>query len=483
MNKKRVIFVCFSEFDENSRLKLEAIFEDIFTGKVEFKSWLEYKKGIPEDPNDNCIYIRNISESRKIKNEQKDYSLIYFYEKNLNTNAIVCIGNTLPIPLGLFCLDKFNGTHKEYSEIARFEKVIKDELRRIIDREVKEESITKTINWKVEMNPSFLESSNSHVSLLSDPSMREVMLHSDRIINKITPESELMLYISRKKKKAIEQLREACEKKESSDFVQTLKTSFSNVTNGEEEDSKKFRSVRRIPTILIEGSTGTGKSLMAKYIARKLLSQGKAEEDNKGFLSAHYSKVSMANLGKETMDTELFGCIPGDFTGSTLKMGKLLSNYGGILFLDEIGEAPLQVQTKLLTYIDDMSIQMPGYSDPEAIRVPMILIAATNRELKKEIEHGLFREDLYHRFVYKIKLPDLKDRRDDFRFLLSFALQKMNVIEKSTVKKISIKAIEYLERHDFPGNFRELEARCSKAIANAEIAGRDVILKEDFEMY
>jgi DNA-binding NtrC family response regulator len=109
----------------------------------------------------------------------------------------------------------------------------------------------------------------------------------------------------------------------------------------------------------------------------------------------------------------------------------------------------------------------------------MILIAATNRNLKREILSGNFREDLYHRFTYKITLPDLKDRKEDFRFLLSFALQKM--ARKSKIKAISIQAIEYLEKFNFPGNFRELESRCSRAISNAEIAGRNLLLKVDFE--
>jgi DNA-binding NtrC family response regulator len=82
-----------------------------------------------------------------------------------------------------------------------------------------------------------------------------------------------------------------------------------------------------------------------------------------------------------------------------------------------------------------------------------------------------------------VKLPDLKERKDDFRFLLSFALQKAAGMDTAGDMKISIKAIEYLEQYDFPGNFRELESRCSRAIANAEIAERDVILKEDFEDY
>ncbi|HPE69681.1 MAG TPA: sigma 54-interacting transcriptional regulator, partial [Thermotogota bacterium] len=154
---------------------------------------------------------------------------------------------------------------------------------------------------------------------------------------------------------------------------------------------------------------------------------------------------------------------------------------GGVVFLDEIGDVPLSMQPKLLTYLDDMVVQMSGWSDPKEIIAPVIIIAATNRNLKEAVRQGTFREDLYHRFTYRLRLPDLKDRRDDFRFLLSYALQKRNQLEGENIARISIQAIEKLERYDYPGNFRELESVVSRAIARAAIMERTIILAEDID--
>ena len=413
-----------------------------------------------EDKED--IHLVNIEEIAMIEGDSRK---IYFYNQSLKTNRINQIGNVMPIPLGLFCLDKFKQENIEYSEVARFEKVIKDAFRKRLYETQMEKEITKPLDWKVTMDSDFLSHPKSQVSLLSDPSMREVMLHTVRIADTLKEESKAMLQLRAKEKKVLDTVKDLAGS-EHPDDIHT----FSSVLSELNSEIIKKKNLHRIPSILIEGATGTGKTLMARYIAEKLLG-AKSEE--------HFSKVSLVNLSKETIDIELFGCVPGSFTGSRIQPGKMIANYGGVLFLDEIGDIPVQIQTKLLTYMDDMSVPMTGYDNPQPIKVPMILIAATNRNLKREIITGHFREDLYHRFTYKINLPDLKDRKEDFRFLLSFALQKM--ARKSKIKAISIQAIEYLEKFNYPGNFRELESRCSRAISNAEIAGRDVLLKVDFE--
>jgi DNA-binding NtrC family response regulator len=262
--------------------------------------------------------------------------------------------------------------------------------------------------------------------------------------------------------KEMEALEGTVDKVEITEYKKILEGSFTS----------KPEKIRKIPTILIEGGTGTGKTLVAKQIAKLILGKG---------IDESFCKIPLVNLSKELVDTELFGVIPGQFTGASLQMGRFLSNAGGIVFLDEIGDTPLIVQTKLLTYFDDMVIQVSGRSSKKPVYVPLIIIAATNRNLKKEIIKKRFREDLYHRFIYKIRVPDLSERKDDFRFLLSFALQKIAEIEGNKIKKISVKAIEKLERYQYPGNFRELESIISNCVSKAELEGREIILAEDID--
>lgn len=199
-------------------------------------------------------------------------------------------------------------------------------------------------------------------------------------------------------------------------------------------------------TVLIHGESGTGKEVLAKYIHSNSL---RKEES--------FIKVNCAAIPKDLFESELFGYEEGAFTGAG-KQGKPgmfeLANDGTIL-LDEVGELPLPVQSKLLRVIQEREIYRVGGKNP--ITLDVRIIAATNRDLKQEVEDGNFREDLYFRLnVIPITIPPLRERREDIPELIVYFLEKLNRKYKRTVI-ISDKATEALTAHSWTGNVRELE--------------------------
>ena len=399
--------------------------------------------------------------------------LCFFYEGGLPLGVLEELGPRIPLPVGLFNLEKFRKGSEEYSELARLEQVVKQQVRRSLSTTTRESDLSKAIDWKLLFSSNCEGSAETpaQVSLLSDPSMRDLMNLAIRIVEKLGPAAEALGKIRSETKAKLKEIqkREGSFSKEDFQVFSTKLLQVSQIAR-EKSDTLNFR---KIPTVLIEGATGTGKSLLARFLFERV--------NKKSPIDLPFSKVPLVNLSESVLEGELFGVIPGTYTGSQLRMGKILSNIGGVVFFDEIGDVPLSMQPKLLTYLDDMVVQMSGWSDPKEIIAPVIIIAATNRNLKEAVRQGTFREDLYHRFTYRLRLPDLKDRRDDFRFLLSYALQKRNQLEGENIARISIQAIEKLERYDYPGNFRELESVVSRAIARAAIMERTIILAEDID--
>lgn len=206
------------------------------------------------------------------------------------------------------------------------------------------------------------------------------------------------------------------------------------------------RVARYDSTVLIHGESGTGKEVLAKYI-----------HSNSNRKEESFIKVNCAAIPKDLFESELFGYEEGAFTGAG-KQGKPgmfeLANNGTIL-LDEVGELPLPVQSKLLRVIQEREIYRVGGKDPTSLNVR--IIAATNRDLKQEVTEGNFREDLYFRLnVIPVVIPPLRERREDIPELIIFFLEKLNRRYKKTVT-ISEKAIQALTSHSWPGNVRELE--------------------------
>lgn len=197
--------------------------------------------------------------------------------------------------------------------------------------------------------------------------------------------------------------------------------------------------------VLITGPNGTGKELVAHWIHQK-------SERTK----APMIEVNCAAIPSELIESELFGHVKGSFTGANKdRAGKFEAANGGSIFLDEIGDMSLSAQAKVLRALQENKISRVG-SDKD-IKVNVRIIAATNKDLQKEIAEGRFREDLYHRLaVILIKVPALNDRRDDIPLLIDFFAEQIASEQGTVKKKFDEKAITLLKKYDWTGNIREL---------------------------
>jgi len=199
-------------------------------------------------------------------------------------------------------------------------------------------------------------------------------------------------------------------------------------------------------TVLIEGSTGTGKDLMAKVI------HSASRRADKPFV-----KVNCAAIPNDLLESEMFGYVKGAFTGAGKdKKGRFQEADKGTIFLDEIGDMPLNLQAKLLRVLEDKEFYRLG--SPHTIKVDVRIISATNLGLEKLVKEKKFREDLYYRLnVLCIDLPDLKERRPDILLLIKTILRKLCAIRGYQYHGISESTMELLLNYDYPGNVRELE--------------------------
>lgn len=197
-------------------------------------------------------------------------------------------------------------------------------------------------------------------------------------------------------------------------------------------------------SVLIEAETGTGKELLAKHIHN-------LEQNSK----RPFIIVNCATLPENLIESELLGHEKGSFTGAiSKKIGKFQLAHGGDIFLDEINSLRHDLQAKLLRVLQDKIVYPIGSKTP--VDADCRIIAATNENLKKLVDAGRFREDLYHRLnVVKLILPPLRDRKEDIPLLVDYFIHKYDRPHKN--KKISAAAMKYLMNYDWPGNVRELE--------------------------
>ncbi len=220
--------------------------------------------------------------------------------------------------------------------------------------------------------------------------------------------------------------------------------------------------------VLITGENGSGKELVAHWLHQK------SERSNGPFI-----EVNCAAIPSELIESELFGHVKGAFTSAVKdRAGKFEAANGGTLFLDEIGDMSLSAQAKVLRALQENKVSRVG--SEKDIKVDVRIIAATNKNLKKEIEENKFREDLYHRLaVILIQVPSLNDRREDIPELISFFADKIAEEQGNATKKFTGKAIKMLQEYDWTGNVRELRNVVERLI----ILGGEVVDENDVSLF
>ncbi len=269
-------------------------------------------------------------------------------------------------------------------------------------------------------------------------------------------------------------VRNALDKKE---LVQENKILKKKVSKGYEMigQSKEITTIKDMidkvaPTdarVLITGSNGTGKELVAHWVHEKSNRSG-----------APFIEVNCAAIPSELIESELFGHVKGAFTSAVRdRAGKFEAANKGTIFLDEIGDMSLSAQAKVLRALQESKISRVG-TDKD-IKVDVRVIAATNKDLQHEIAEGKFREDLYHRLaVILINVPSLNDRRNDIPLLIDHFAHKIASEQGVVTKKFTKKALELLKSYDWTGNIRELRNVVERLIilGGAEITEEDVTL-------
>lgn len=219
--------------------------------------------------------------------------------------------------------------------------------------------------------------------------------------------------------------------------------------------------------VLIVGANGTGKELVAHWIHEK------SERAKYPMI-----EVNCAAIPSELIESELFGHVKGSFTGANKdRAGKFEAANGGTIFLDEIGDMSLSAQAKVLRALQENKITRVGCD--KDIKIDVRVLAATNKDLKKEIAESRFREDLFHRLaVIIIEVPKLNDRRDDIPLLIKYFAQKIAEEQGTCIKNFQPNAIKLLQEYDWTGNIRELRNVIERLIilGNQEISESDVKL-------
>jgi two-component system, NtrC family, nitrogen regulation response regulator GlnG len=252
---------------------------------------------------------------------------------------------------------------------------------------------------------------------------------------------------------AVELIRRALGESKREGATEELSAATPDILGKAQSMQEVFRAVGRLSqssaTVLITGESGTGKELVARALHRH------SPRADKPFVA-----INTAAMPKDLLESELFGHERGAFTGAqSLRRGRFEQAEGGTLFLDEIGDMPAELQTRLLRVLSDGTFYRVG--GHQSIRANVRVIAATNQDLEARVREGLFREDLYHRLnVIRLRLPSLRERREDIPLLARHFLAKSARELGVEVKRLSDSAMAYLSARDLAGNVRQLENIC-----------------------
>jgi hypothetical protein len=230
-----------------------------------------------------------------------------------------------------------------------------------------------------------------------------------------------------------------------------------------------------LPVVLLTGETGTGKTLIARYLARSA-----------NGLSLPFTRISMPEFesSEHAFEYEVFGFRGGTYSDAPPSgdAGILLNHIGGVVFLDEIGDASKQTQRKMLAYLDDYEVRPRGVH--HSIFCPTMIVAATNHDLKADVASGDFRRDLFERFDTRVPVPSLNERKPDFEFILDTVLQNPGINPGHRITEISRPAYDFLFAMDYKdGNFRRIENLLRFGIREAIRASRTRLLKADLEKW
>ncbi len=233
-----------------------------------------------------------------------------------------------------------------------------------------------------------------------------------------------------------------------------------------------FKMIRKFAAneapVLITGESGTGKELVAQAI-----------HERSSYANGPYNPINCGGIPASLIASELFGHERGSFTGAhERKIGRIEAAAGGTVFLDEIGELPLELQVKLLRFLQEKTVDRIGAQRP--IKVDVRILAATNKNLAEEVSAGRFRQDLYYRLnVLAINLPSLRERGDDIDLLCSYFLRQFAAEMKMPEHRLSDLALAAIRSYPWPGNVRELISRLRRA---AVMADSEEIAVEDLDL-
>lgn len=379
--------------------------------------------------------------------------------EEIKTSLLIDILKDFPKVAGIFNKEKLLS---DYEDLGKFISILKDRIRISLP----EESTfgRKPVEWKVKR----IESEEGgepllFLSFFMDTRMRKFM----------ESVSAIAAALKEQMKKITETLKNYSINKEGIDKWYTGitenkdKEKYSRFNEFFLQASKEKIGLRPYHVLLL-GESGTGKSFLVRMLTRFLYEKDENSEP---------VYFNCSTFSKEILDVELFGGVKGTFTDSKTKPGVFLKNIGDIIFLDEIGDLPTGTQQQLLVYLEDFVFRPVGWYIRENIFSPTIVIAATNRNLQSLIREGKFREDLYYRFKIRLKVPPLRERKDDVKMLVSFLLQDPYINPDRRVRYISYRAIQILMEYPYEeGNFRELETILKNSV---EICLTEELIKKD----